>query len=234
MNLKKLFNIADAETPTWRGVEGSKFRWHGALGDPEVEYRGKLFNEVELEDFLWEIYEDDCKSKGIEPTEEGYNNFATAEEAESVLELYYNNGGWTEDLEAEDEEDEISDSVDEEDDGKEESDFIVVNPEDKDSFRVNLYKIIIHNDYYSLEECYCYATDAQDAIDIAFDYLNTSDSYPFMSYKEVFDEVKDFWFDNDTNVSDEEIDNEIENQYICNSEGTLYIPITELDVDVVE
>lgn len=100
--------VSDAETPTWRGVEGSIYRWHGEWADPEVEYRGKLFNETELEDTLWQTYEDDCISEGIEPTEEGFENFATTEFAESVLDAYYNIGGWVEDLE----EDEISDSTD--------------------------------------------------------------------------------------------------------------------------
>lgn len=111
--------VSDSDLPTWRGVEGSKFRWHGEWADHEVEYRGKLFNEVELEESLWLIYKDDCFSEGIEPTEEGFEDFATAEEAKYVLEDYYNLGGWVEDLEAEDEEEEISDSVDEEDEDDE-------------------------------------------------------------------------------------------------------------------
>lgn len=105
MNLKELF-IQDAELPTelptWRGVEGSIFRWHGEWADPEVEYRGKLFSETALEENLWVDYEDYCDSEGIEPTEEGFDTFADAEKAEETINTFYENGEWVEDLNWED------------------------------------------------------------------------------------------------------------------------------------
>lgn len=44
--------------PTWRGVEGSRFIWHGAWADPEVFYKGHLFNASSLE---W-----DCDPEDLE------------------------------------------------------------------------------------------------------------------------------------------------------------------------
>ena len=75
----------------WRNVPDAFFLWHGAWLDPEVFYKGRTFNEPELEESLYLWYEDRCKSEGVEPTEEGFDEFAN-QEAEDVLEEAYDSG----------------------------------------------------------------------------------------------------------------------------------------------
>lgn len=44
-----------AETfKTFRSAKGAKFIWHGSQSDPEIEYKGRLFNYWDIEDALWE------------------------------------------------------------------------------------------------------------------------------------------------------------------------------------
>lgn len=51
--------------PTWRGLEGSKFIWHGEWGDPEIEYDGVLFNGSDADDMLWEYYKEYIQDNGL-------------------------------------------------------------------------------------------------------------------------------------------------------------------------
>lgn len=39
------------------GIEGVIFHWHGEWADPEVEYNGKIINEVDLLEYFAEVYE---------------------------------------------------------------------------------------------------------------------------------------------------------------------------------
>lgn len=40
--------------PTWRGVKGTRYIWHGEWSDPEIYYRGRLFNAWDIEEGLSE------------------------------------------------------------------------------------------------------------------------------------------------------------------------------------
>lgn len=60
--------------PTWRGVRGSKFIWHGEWSDPEVIYKRKRIDNYDLEEGCWDQYKRDCKKRGEEATPEGYDN----------------------------------------------------------------------------------------------------------------------------------------------------------------
>ena len=87
MNLKR---ITDAQNKWWCGVEGARPISHGSWSDGEVKYEGCLYNASELIDALWQIYKEDCEEQGIEPTEEGFEDWddLTAE-AESILYDFY-------------------------------------------------------------------------------------------------------------------------------------------------
>lgn len=45
--------------PTWRGVEGTRYIWHGCWSDPEIYYDGYLFNYWDVEDALSEEDKED-------------------------------------------------------------------------------------------------------------------------------------------------------------------------------
>lgn len=51
---------------TWCGVPGTKHVWHGEWSDPEVEYKGKLYNEWDLQEYIGEAFNDYCKENNIE------------------------------------------------------------------------------------------------------------------------------------------------------------------------
>jgi len=54
------------------GVPGVRFIDHGEWSDPEVEYKGEVFNYYDLEEGLWLYYKEICEEEGIEPTSYGF------------------------------------------------------------------------------------------------------------------------------------------------------------------
>ena len=60
---------------TYRGVPGTTFIWHGEYSDPEIEYKGHIFNYYDVEDGLWSYYCEQCEDMGIKPTEEGFDKW---------------------------------------------------------------------------------------------------------------------------------------------------------------
>ena len=52
--LKVLSTIKEEALPTWLGVPGTIYRYHGDWSDPEIEYKGCLYNEWDAQDFIGE------------------------------------------------------------------------------------------------------------------------------------------------------------------------------------
>lgn len=50
----------------WCGVPGVKHIWHGEWNDPEIEYKGLVYNEWDVQDNLGEVFEEECRENGIE------------------------------------------------------------------------------------------------------------------------------------------------------------------------
>lgn len=67
-NYKKPGFIKDSkqkdEKRWFYGIKGVEFIWHGVTADPEVKYKGKLYNYYELEDTLYEIFEETSEEYG--------------------------------------------------------------------------------------------------------------------------------------------------------------------------
>lgn len=70
---------------TYRGIPGTTWIWHGEWSDPEVEYKGKVFNVNDIEDYLQSVYEDECFDNGTEATDDGFDAWFTAEK---MLDFY--------------------------------------------------------------------------------------------------------------------------------------------------
>ena len=51
---------------TWCGVPNTIYRYHGNWSDPEVEYKGKLYNEWDLQEYIGEIFNVYCKENNID------------------------------------------------------------------------------------------------------------------------------------------------------------------------
>ena len=59
---------------TWRGVQGTRYIWHGEWSDAEILYNGEELNSSELEDYMWEEYKIECEENGKTPSEKEYDN----------------------------------------------------------------------------------------------------------------------------------------------------------------
>ena len=73
---------------TWRGVKGTTFISHGEWADSEIWYKGEEINSSELEDYLWDVYSEQCEEEGKKPTYGEYDNLPT-EWFEEELENYF-------------------------------------------------------------------------------------------------------------------------------------------------
>ena len=61
---------------TYRGVPNSIFISHGEWSDPEIYYNGKTLNVSNIEDGLWDMYQEECREDGTEPNENDYEEWA--------------------------------------------------------------------------------------------------------------------------------------------------------------
>lgn len=43
------------------GIRGIRFVWHGAWADPELIWHRKSFNYYDVENSLWELFQEDCR-----------------------------------------------------------------------------------------------------------------------------------------------------------------------------
>lgn len=48
--------------PDWYGIEGIKFEWRGQQ-DALLHYKGHIFNANDLQDSLWEFYQEEIENR---------------------------------------------------------------------------------------------------------------------------------------------------------------------------
>lgn len=48
------------------GIRGIHFVYHGEWADPELIWHGKSFNYFDVENSLWELFQEDCKENKIQ------------------------------------------------------------------------------------------------------------------------------------------------------------------------
>lgn len=51
--------------PNWYGIPGIGFEWRGSQSDPLLHYKGRTFYNWDIEDALWEFYQEDIEN-GLE------------------------------------------------------------------------------------------------------------------------------------------------------------------------
>lgn len=59
----------------WHGIKGIRFIYHGDYSDAEIEYKGHVLNEHDVEDALYSRYLEDCREEGRKDTFEGFSEF---------------------------------------------------------------------------------------------------------------------------------------------------------------
>lgn len=55
------------------GLKDARFIWHGEWADPEIEYKEKIYNYYDIEDYLWSLYEEDCEENGCVPNADDFS-----------------------------------------------------------------------------------------------------------------------------------------------------------------
>lgn len=74
---------------TYRGIEGTRYIWHGEWSDPEVIYNDCSLNAYDIEDLLWQRYRELCLYElDIKPTENGYEEWLDENPDEIVQALF--------------------------------------------------------------------------------------------------------------------------------------------------
>lgn len=68
-------NVWTNSKDTYRGVPGSTYIYHGEWADPEILWKGVEINANDVEDSLWESYEDDCRDRREKPTDDGFDEW---------------------------------------------------------------------------------------------------------------------------------------------------------------
>lgn len=47
------------ELPNWYGIPGIGFEWRGSQSDALLHYKGRIFNDPDIENALWDNYLED-------------------------------------------------------------------------------------------------------------------------------------------------------------------------------
>ena len=66
------WTLAAKEYPNWYGIPDIGYIYYNSWADPNLEYNGKIINCREIEDTMWEYYNEDCKESTIKPTDDGF------------------------------------------------------------------------------------------------------------------------------------------------------------------
>ena len=65
--------------PLWMGIRGFRLVYRGDWSDPEIIWHGHVMNIHDLEDPMWDLYEERSKENGVPATEEGFARFCKEE-----------------------------------------------------------------------------------------------------------------------------------------------------------
>lgn len=76
--------LKESSVPTYRGIPGTKFIWHGEWGSPEIIYKGESLYSDDVEDSFWTAYTDyGYKEIGHKkPTENGFEEWIAQQDKE--------------------------------------------------------------------------------------------------------------------------------------------------------
>lgn len=81
--------LVPKELPDWYGIPDIGFIYNGTWNDPHLEFKGKRYNSVSIEETMWSYFNEWCEEVCEEPTEELFVDYMQANEDE-VYELLEN------------------------------------------------------------------------------------------------------------------------------------------------
>ena len=58
---------------TYRGVPGTRLMQNGE--NSEISYKSHTIKEYDIDDFMWDEYQEDCESKDIEPDDDDFEEW---------------------------------------------------------------------------------------------------------------------------------------------------------------
>lgn len=83
------FKLVPKELPDWYGIPNIGFIYNGSWNDPHLEYKGKRYNSVPIEETMWSYFNEWCEETCEKPTEELFVDYMQAN-ADDVYELLEN------------------------------------------------------------------------------------------------------------------------------------------------
>ena len=83
----KTFTYKRDTSRLWYGVPNCYFIWFNSQQDPYVEYDGKIYDTVDVENSLWEYYKEICDEDGVEATTDGFEDWV---DEDLILNELYN------------------------------------------------------------------------------------------------------------------------------------------------
>lgn len=82
-------SMTEKKTKWWYGIEGIYFIWHNEWADPEIEMDGEVLNMHDVEDSMWERFnEDGYADPELFPQYMKENEEEVKEEFRIMVELY--------------------------------------------------------------------------------------------------------------------------------------------------
>jgi hypothetical protein len=75
------------ELTRWKYFEEAEFIWNGQWNDPQLRYKGRVYNIHLIEDVLWDRFNEYAEEEGIEPNEENYTEYCHIN-VEEIRELF--------------------------------------------------------------------------------------------------------------------------------------------------
>ena len=61
--------------PSWMGIRGFRFVYHGSWADPEIVWHGHAMNIGYVEDPMWGLYSENCRETSSKESEDGFEAF---------------------------------------------------------------------------------------------------------------------------------------------------------------
>ena len=84
-----VMQLAPKELPDWYGIPDIGFIFINEWNDPHLEYKGKRYNSVPVEESMWSFFNEWCEETCEKPTRELFVDYMQAN-ADEVYELLEN------------------------------------------------------------------------------------------------------------------------------------------------
>lgn len=75
----------------WKYFKEAEFIWNGHYDDPQLKYKGEIYNIHQIEDAMWDSFNEYAEEEDIEPNEENFTIYCDNNQ-DMIRELFENLG----------------------------------------------------------------------------------------------------------------------------------------------